>query len=368
MLRTSFAGLTLESPLIVSSGPATWSGEAMSTCMRRGAGAVVTKTIVEHPKPNPRPRIVIRGDGMQNIELYTEHTVQQWRQEIAIAKGRGAIVIASIMGYSIEEVVRLADKVQEYGADALELGISCPHGNSGRTVGADPDLTIAYTRALVSHASVPVIVKLSPNVTDISQVAKAVEAGGANAISAIDTVRCLIGVDIEFGKPFLPTYGGYSGPAIKPIALACVASIASCVDIPVSGIGGIMKASDALEHMMLGASTFQLCTGIIWGGFDLISEINRDLEVWLEKHGYSSLDEVVGKALPYLVPFEKVQLHNMVASVNDEMCNGCKKCLSCVYNAVGFRDGKAIVNAEVCTGCGVCVYLCPVQAIVMKVA
>lgn len=367
-MRTNFAGLILESPLIVSSGPATWSGEAMGTCMRFGAGAVVTKTIVERPRLNPRPRIVIRGDGMQNIELYTEHTVQRWGQEIAIAKERGAIIIASIMGYSTDEVVRLADKVQEYGVDALELGISCPHGNNGCTVGADPELAMTYTKMLVGHASVPVIVKLSPNVTDISQVAKAVEAGGANAISAIDTVRCLIGVDIGSGKPLLPTYGGYSGPAIKPIALACVASIASCVQIPVSGIGGIVKAGDALEHMMLGASTFQLCTGIIWKGFELISEINRDLELWLEKNGYSRPDEVVGKALPYLVPFEEIQLHDLVAWVNAEKCNGCQRCLSCVYSAVEFREGKVIVNPEICTGCGACVYLCSVQAIAMREA
>lgn len=366
MLRTRFAGLTLESPLIVSSGPPTWDGETMTKCIQYGAGAVVTKTIVENPRPNPRPRVLIRGDGMQNIELYTEHTVEQWGREIAIAKEHGVIVIASIMGHSIDEITRLADKVQEYGVDALELGISCPHWDSNRTIGADPDLAMSYAEAVVVQASVPVIVKLSPNVADISQVASAVEAGGADAISAIDTVRCLIGVDIESGKPLLPTYGGYSGPAIKPIALACVASIASCVRIPVSGIGGIVHASDALEHMMLGASTFQLCTGIIWEGFGLISRINRDLELWLEQHGFSSLDEVVGRALPNLVPFEDIQLSNLVAWVDSSKCNGYKKCLSCVYNAIELRENKAVVNAGLCTGCGACVSLCPVQAIEMQ--
>ena len=365
MLSVDFAGIRLDSPLIVASGPPTWSGAAMAECARLGAGAVVTKTIVRNPKQNPCPRIAVRGKGMQNIERYTEHSVEEWGEEIAVAKDAEAIVFASLMGDSIDEVVRLADQLQKYGVDGLELGISCPHGSSGRIVGASPDLVFEYTQGLVRHSSLPVMVKLSPNVSDITQIAKAAEAGGAKALSAIDTVRCLLGVDIETAIPLLPTFGGYSGQAIKPIALAHVAATASSVGIPVSGIGGIMSGADAIEHMLLGATTFQICTGILLKGIGLIPEINSSIEEYMTRHRHSSVHDFKGKALSHLIPFEEIDKRPMTAVISTEKCVGCGKCKVCVYDAVDCDGDVFSVDRAKCTGCGTCVWLCPAQAIRM---
>lgn len=337
----------------------------MAECTRLGAGAVVTKTIVRQPKHNPCPRIAVRAKGMQNIERYTEHSVEEWGREIAEAKEAGAVVFASLMGESIDEVAHLADQLQEYGADALELGISCPHGRSGAIIGADPDLVFEYTQGLVRHASLPVMVKLSPNVADIGEIARAAEAGGAHAISAIDTVRCLLGVDIETAMPLLPTFGGYSGQAIKPIALAHVATIASCVNIPVSGIGGIMSGEDAIEHLLLGASTFQICTGILIKGTGLIGKINATLTDYMARHGHSSISDFTGKALAHIVPFEAIDKHPKTAVISPDTCVGCGKCQVCVYGAVECTDDVYSISADSCTGCGTCVWLCPARAIRM---
>ncbi len=364
MLQVTFAGIRLNSPLIVASGPPTWSGFSMAECTRLGAGAVVTKTIVRQPKSNPCPRISIRGKGMQNIERYTEHSVEEWGREIAVAKDAGAVVIASVMGNTLDELIRLAGQVQGFGVAALELGISCPHGgNDGKIVGSNPDLVLQYTRELVAHSSVPVIVKLSPNVTDIAEIARAAEAGGADALSAIDTVRCLLGVDIETAMPLLPAIGGYSGQAIKPIALAHVATIAEAVDIPVSGIGGIMNASDAIEHILLGAASFQLCTAILTRGFKVITEINNELESYMQRYGYGAVDDFKGKALPRIVSFEEIDKRSMSALISLEKCIGCGKCMACVYAAVRRDDSVFSIDPDLCTGCGVCVSLCPAQAI-----
>ncbi|WP_320175703.1 4Fe-4S binding protein [Maridesulfovibrio sp.] len=366
ILSVDFAGIHLVSPLIVASGPPTWSGAAMAECSRLGAGAVVTKTIVRHPKQNPCPRIAVHGKGMQNIERYTEHSVEEWGQEIAVAKESGTVVFASLMGDSIDEVVRLAEQLQEYGVDGLELGISCPHADSGRIVGANPDLVFEYTKGLVQHSSVPVMVKLSPNVSDIAEIAMAAEAGGADALSAIDTVRCLLGVDIETAKPLLPTFGGYSGQAIKPIALAHVATIASSVKISVSGIGGILSGDDAIEHMLLGASTFQICTGILLKGFGLIAEINDRVGQYMAKHNYLSVDSFRGKALAHLLEFEEIDKRSVSAVISPEKCLSCGICQACVYGAVKRFDEAFSICRDKCTGCGLCVWLCPAQAIRME--
>jgi dihydroorotate dehydrogenase subfamily 1 len=365
MLSVNFAGLQLDSPLIVASGPPTWSGAAMARCTRLGAGAVITKTIVRNPKQNPCPRIAVRGRGMQNIERYTEHSVEEWGEEIAEAKKAGAIIFASLMGESIEEVLQLAEQLQKFGVHGLELGISCPHGSSGRIVGTNPDLVFEYTEKLVSTSSVPVMVKLSPNVSDITEIAMAAESGGADALSAIDSIRCLLGVDIETGTPFLPAFGGYSGQAIKPIALGHVASIAASVNIPVSGIGGIQSAEDAIEHMFLGASTFQVCTGILIKGTGLISDINEGLKTYMKRHDHRSVKNFTGRALPQIISYEKINKTPRSAVISEDKCTGCGKCRTCVYDAVDCVNGVFSISPDRCTGCGTCAWLCPAKAIRM---
>lgn len=365
-LATNFMGLELKSPIIVSSSPLTRNGEMMVSAVKNGAGAVVTQTITSEVRPNVRPRIAVRDDKMHNIELYSELSLEQWEKEIKYAKTHGATVIANIMAHSPSEMAYLAKAVESFGADAVELGFSCPHGEGIELICSKYELIYQFTKSVKEKVSIPVMVKLNTNVTNIVNVALAAEKGGADAISGIDSVRALAGVDINTGRPLLPTFGGYSGPGIKPIALAITAIIAQTVTIPVSGIGGIINAHDVIEYIMMGAKTVQMCTGLMWHGFGLIEQIINDLRQWLTARNYHNLSEIQGLSLKYLKSFEEMKIEPYIAYHHLDKCNSCKKCIKvCSFGAISNHKNHVAVNPELCSGCGLCVGLCPQQAISM---
>lgn len=359
-LSVNIMGLKLKNPIIVAAGPLTGSGELMRRAVDAGAAAVVTKTIVNEIRPNVRPRLYARSGSMQNIELYSEYTLEEWEKEICYAKKHGAIVIANIMGYTPSEVSYIAKRVEQFGVDAIELGMSIPHGEGLEVLVSDPGRLYELVSSVVAKVKIPVAVKLSSNVANIAVLAKAAEKAGAAAISAIDTVRCIIGVDLESGKTLLPTYGGYSGDAIRPIGLAAVASITQAVNIPVLGIGGVGSHEHALEYMMLGASAVQLCTKLVTDGIEHISTVVSGLGQWMEAHSYQNLSQVKGKALASLKSFEEIRINPVTCSVvNASMCSDCQKCATaCIYGAIACSDGKIAIDANKCTGCGLCISIC----------
>lgn len=356
-LSVDFIGLSLKNPIIISAGPLTGSGEMMKKAIQAGAGAVVTKTIANEIRPNVKPRLVQGKGGLQNIELYSDFSLEEWEREISDAKNYGATVIGNILGHTPSEIAYIAQKVERYGADALELGVSCPHGEGLEGVVTDPAKLYHLTKAVVDRVHIPVIVKLSSNVTNIVKLAKAAQSAGASAISGIDTVRAIAGVDIERGEALLPTYGGYSGTGIRPIGLAAIASISQGVEIPVCGIGGIDNYYNILEYMMLGASTVQMCTSILLNGYEEIDKMLGDLNHWMEVHDYNSFEEIKGKALPTLKSFEEISLEPYVAKVVGESSKDLNEryVRTCIYNAIGLDGDKLIVDSELCTGCGLCV-------------
>ena len=212
--------------------------------------------------------------------MYSDMLIEEWEREMIIAKSEGGVVIASVCAQTPSEIKYLAQKMERIGADAIELGVASPMGEGVEVIASSPERVFELTKAVVESVKIPVMVKLSQNVSNIARIARAAEKAGAHGISAIDTVRCIIGVDVSTGKPMLATYGGYSGGPIKPLGLASVATIAQSVKIPVCGIGGISTADNVLEYMMLGATTVQIGTAVMIEGYGIIEKILADLEKW----------------------------------------------------------------------------------------
>jgi dihydropyrimidine dehydrogenase (NAD+) subunit PreA len=217
--------------------------------------------------------------------------------------------------------------------------------------------------------SLPVIVKLTPNVTDITSLAQVAKDAGANAVTATNTLSGLAGIDLESFAP-LPTvdqvgiFGGYSGPGLKPVSLRCAASINKTVDIPVIGCGGIGSWKDAAEYFAVGASLVEVCTSVMWNGYGIIDKLKSGIEKYLDEHGYPSLEDIRGRALSQIVNFPQLNLEvRLVAQVDEQECTGCgicvKACQSGGYNAMTMKDRKVDVDFFKCDGCGLCVGVCP---------
>ncbi|MEM4204198.1 MAG: NAD-dependent dihydropyrimidine dehydrogenase subunit PreA, partial [Candidatus Methanomethylicaceae archaeon] len=285
-------------------------------------------------------------------------------------------LIGSIMAECKEEDwEELARVVSEAGVDMLELNFGCPHGmperGMGAFIGQRTELIQKLTKAAKRGSSVPVMVKLTPNVTDIAFTAKAAEEAGADAISAINTVLGLIGINIDTFEPIptvdgMSTFGGLSGPGVKPIGLRCVAQIAQATNIPVSGIGGITTWKDAVEYLLVGAGSVQVCTAVMWRGYRIISDFVDGLTNYLADKGFSSVQEIIGKTLPRLTAWSKLNKdYTVVASINKDLCIKCGLCyVACRdggYQAIKFEQGKsAEVDEEKCDACSLCTHLCPV--------
>lgn len=359
-LSVDFLGMKLKNPIIVAASPLSGNGSLIKKAIDAGAGAVVTQTIANEVRQNVRPRIAASSLGMQNIELYSNLTLEEWEREIYYVKEKGAVVIANILAHTPSEMAYIAKKVERFGVDAIELGISIPHGEGVELLISDMKRLYNLTKMAVDSVKIPVMVKFSPNVSNLTELAKIVEKAGASAISAIDTIRSILGVDIDKAKVMLPTYGGYSGKGIRPIALATIASISQAVRIPVSGIGGIENHKNVIEFMMLGASTVQLCTSLIMNGYDRIGEILIDLENWLEDRGYSSLQEIQGLALKSLKSFEEIPIEPYTAKVRGACTlDDCGKCVkSCIYGAISTKNDIIVIDDTKCTGCGLCISIC----------
>ncbi len=361
-MKTTLMGLELTTPVIVAAGPWVRDGESIQKCFAAGAGAVVTETIGTQMYMETRPRIAGNEMGVQNICLYSPLPMEEWDKEIAIAKKGGGIVIASITATSPTELAYVAIKMEQAGADALELCLSCPQGETLEVVASSGEKVYEMTKEVVEHVKIPVMVKLSQNVSNISYVAKMAKKAGAAAVSAINTPRCILGVDIEMGKPMLPTYGGYSGAAVKPLALASVATIAQTVDIPVCGVGGISTYKDAIEYFMLGASAVQIGTAVILEGYEVIGKVAEGIEAWAEAHHVKNVAEIKGCALSGLQSFDEMTVEPLVcrATVDMPCADGCAVCQKvCMYEAISVANGAVEIVAERCAGCGVCVSLCP---------
>jgi len=387
-LNINFCGLPFINPFILAAAPSTDDREMIARGFDAGwAGAVLKTTTLETEEVSiaypimssihPGPNMV----GLHNIDLVSERYIHEIAEDIHWLKQRFPKhqVIASLMGHTREDWHELVEIAEQAGADLIEASISCPQGATlegeeaqGFMVSQDPRLTEKVTRwAIEAIQNIPVYVKISPGVTDITSIARAVERGGGRAICAIDSLEGVAGVDLNTFSP-LPSVqgyssrGGFTGKAIKPIALRCVADIAEAVKIPVSGVGGIYSWRDALEFLLLGATTVQVCTAVMHRGYGIIRDLTNGLSNWLDQAGYDQVAQVIGRSLPRLTEHEKLPHGIKVISyINQELCIGCGLCyVACAdggHVAMDFSsDRRVVVDPQRCVGCGLCAQVCPV--------
>jgi dihydroorotate dehydrogenase subfamily 1 len=360
-MEIDFLGLRLKSPVIVAAGPWNRNGAAMRRGFEAGAGAAVTETVLSDAREDVRPCLASDGRGVANIRLYSEIQVEGWEREIAVAKEGGGVLIASISGRTPSELEYLAVKMERFGADAIEISLSSPMGEDFEVLAADPKLMFDMTKAVADSVGIPVLVKLSQTATNIARVARAVKKAGGDGVSAINTIRCILGVDIDTGETELRAYGGYSGAPIRPMALASVATLAQTVDLPVCGVGGVETYRHVLEFMMLGATAVQVGTAVLLRGPGVIREIVDGLEAWERSKGIESYGEIRGKALDSLRSVGEIKRRPIVSRMKERDCaRDCESCVvACHYDAIGKSGGKMRLAPEKCTGCGACTFICP---------
>jgi dihydropyrimidine dehydrogenase (NAD+) subunit PreA len=322
--------------------------------------------------------------GMNNIELITDRPLDDNLREIAECKKAfpDRAIIASLMEVCDQKAWHeLVKRVQDVDIDGFELNFGCPHGMSergmGSAVGQHPDLIAQVAEWVKEVARVPVIVKLTPNVTDIRFPARAAAQGGADAISLINTINSLIGVDLETLNPVphvdgKSSHGGYCGPAVKPIALNMVNECArdAQVKLPISGIGGVETWRDAAEFLVLGATNVQVCTAVMHHGFRIVEDMIDGLSSYLDSRGMQSVSELVGAGQNRITTWENLNLnYKIVARIDQDKCIRCNKCYiacedaahQCIDRIGTNGTAMLVVDEGECVGCNLCQMVCPVD-------
>lgn len=403
-LSIDFCGVHFESPFILAAAPPTDDLDMVRDAYRAGwAGAVLKTTSVEgtsvplaYPMMSAQDGEGQRLIGMGNIDLISEHHIDIIERRVAVLKSEfpEKRTIVSITGESQETWVQLARRAREAGADMIECSFSCPQGTLGLKRGAmlaqDPVASAKVVDWVKEGAEgTPIIIKLTPQVTDIAEVARAVHSAGADAVCVGNTLPALMGVDLgeasgnlssETGKPIwrlVPdvggksTYSGLSGPVVKPVSLRCISQVAS-EGIAIAGSGGVITWRDALEFILLGASVVEFCTAVMHYGYDIISDLKEGMSFYLEQRGMLSLQELIGTALGSIVSHD-----DLPRSYKWRPCVDSEACICCDLCMIACRDGghRAIsvdikrlpkIDDERCVGCALCSTVCPVYAIKMN--
>jgi dihydroorotate dehydrogenase (NAD+) catalytic subunit len=297
-ISIEIAGLKLSNPTMLAAGILGYTGLSMKSIIEAGAGAVVTKTMgLEARTGYLNPTVVQTDCGLVNAMGLPNPGINHFKEEMKQLKNIKAPTILSIFGSSSKEFIKVADTAAKLGANAIELNVSCPHiKKAGAAIGSDPLLLKEIVNSVKKSVNLPVIVKLTPNVTNISEIAKVVEEAGADAITAINTIKAMV-IETETGRPVLANIvGGLSGPAIKPIAVRCVYDVYRSVNIPIIGCGGVSNWQDAVEFMLAGASAIQIGTAVAFIGVDVFGSVVKGIDMYLERKGYKNVKEIVGLA------------------------------------------------------------------------
>ena len=386
-LHTNILGIDFENPFLLSSAPPTAFIESIDKAFELGWGGAVLKTItpddLELHEASPRYTVLREHKhiiGFQNIELLSHQTVQYWCDGIKFLKQKHPtkVIIANIMApvnkTAWQTLVKTLDNTP---VDAFELGLSCPHGilekGAPLAVSTDAQLSAQITAWVKEVTQKPVFVKLSPNVTDISQIACAVATAGANGLSAIDTVAGFMGLDLNTLDPILnvhgkTAFGGCSGPMIRPIGLRCVAQLRQACTLPILGQGGISTWEDAAQYIAAGADAVQICTEVMLNGYKIIGSLLKGLQTYLEEKKFVNISALQNKAIKQICSHEDLPKTPLAyPHVNHTVCTRCGKCVRCCreseHQALQLSDGYITVDKSRCVGCGLCRFVCPVGAI-----
>ena len=329
------------------------------------------------------------GVGFNNIELITDRTMDTNFREIAEVKKRYPqnALIVSLMVETKEEWKEVIQRSIDAGADGLELNFGCPHGmcerGMGSAVGQEPAVNERITSWVKEYSTIPVLVKLTPNVSDIVPHGLAAQRGGADGVSLINTIKSIISVDVEIlvPRPYVggkSTNGGYCGVAVRPIALHMVGALTRDPEfnIPISGIGGIADWSNAVEFLALGASSVQVCTEVMLRGYRIVEDMIDGLENYMLRKGFDTLDDIIGKAIPSYTEWGELDVnYETVAKINTDTCIACQKCVVACHDGAHqcihpgpTPESAPIVDEPECVGCNLCEIVCPVPDCIQMVA
>jgi dihydroorotate dehydrogenase (fumarate) len=351
-LSVDLCGVRLANPLILASGPLAWNGKAIRAALDAGAAAVVTKTIRPEGSVDPVPHIAPAGRrSMLNIEGWSHLPAEQWIEgELPSLRKREGVVIAST-GHTPAEVEELARPLADAGADLLEL------------VSYDAQDAAPMAAAAKAAVSIPVLVKVSANWSNLQETVSACLAAGADGFTAIDSVGPTLAIDVETGRPRLGSFAWLSGEAIRPIAVQAVAGIRLEHDVAVVGTGGVTRAEDVVEMVMAGASAVGVHTAPLLSGMGWFARTLQGLERWMEDQGVASLDEIQAAALPWLR--DEPSPGALSFAFDREACTRCGRCVTvCAYGARTMTgDGEMVLDRGLCRSCGLCASVCPTDAL-----
>jgi len=397
-LSTNFVGIKSPNPYWLASAPPTDKAYNVVRAFQAGWGGVVWKTLGEDPPVvNVSSRygaINYKGNrvaGFNNIELISDRPLDINLQEIKQVKRDWpdrAMIVSLMVPCTEDSWKNILKRIEDTEADGIELNFGCPHGMSergmGAAVGQVPEYVEMVARWCKQYSRMPVIVKLTPNITNILSSARAAVRGGADAVSLINTINSITSVNLDLMAPEPTvdgkgTHGGYCGPAVKPIALHMVAEIArdpECKNIPISGIGGVETWRDAAEFMALGAGTVQVCTAAMHYGFKIVDDMKDGLSNWMDGKGYRRIEDFRAMAVPNVTDWQHLNInYEIVAQIDQDRCIKCGLChIACEdtsHQAIAAQrvDGARryeVIDAE-CVGCNLCLHVCPVEnCITMK--
>lgn len=418
-LSIDFAGIKSPNPFWLASAPPTNTGEQVMRAFDAGWGGAVWKTLGD-PIMNVTSRFAAvdlgahKVMGLNNIELISDRPLEVNLREIREVKRRYPkhVVIASLMTETKEDWRVLIQRCEDAGVDGLELNFGCPHGmcerGMGSSVGQEPKLLAEITSWAVQYAKTPVLIKLTPNTGDIVEAGLAAVAGGAHGISLINTIKSIIGIDLDRMVPVprvgnASTNGGYCGPAVKPIALHMTAALAREpeIKVPISGIGGIGNWKDAAEFLALGATSVQVCTAVMHHGYRIVEDMIEGLSEFMDSKGITSVAELRGQAVQSYKEWGELDLgYKLIARIDPKTCIGCQLCVTachdgahqCIFTGDAPRErpphahahGVAVppspfpigavagdrvpwIDVPECVGCNLCQLVCPVPGCIEMV-
>ena len=390
-LTTEFLGIKSPNPFWLASAPPTDKEYNVRRAFEAGWGGVVWKTLGSEGPPvvnvnGPRYGVVHGPDrkiiGLNNIELITDRDLFVNLEEIKRVKAYypdRAVVVSLMVPCEEAAWKAILPLVEDTGADGIELNFGCPHGMSergmGAAVGQVPEYIEMVTRWCKENYSKPVIVKLTPNITDIRKPALAAKQGGADAVSLINTINSIVSVNLDTMSPEPSidgkgTHGGYCGPAVKPIAMSMVSEIArnpETAGLPISGIGGVTTWRDAAEFITLGCGNVQVCTAAMTYGFKVVQEMISGLSQWMDEKGHTSIGDFMGAAVPNTTDWQYLNLNYITkASIDQDACIKCGRCYAACedtsHQAIAMSDDRTFsVKDEECVACNLCVEVCPVE-------